>query len=315
MLALRLTFLLAAVGLSVYAVTTRWEDVVADLRQIGVLRVLLCAPAMLGGLFCGMRAWRAVLGGLGSPLRRRDAARIYFLGQLGKYLPGAVWPVLAQMELGRDHDVPRRRSAGALLIAVVTSLATGLAVAGLTVPFVAGDRHPALWWLLAPLPLLVALLSPRVLLACLRRLPLLDLRSALPAVMPARAMVAAVAWTMLGWACYGAHVAVLAAAFPSGGIGPLAVASLGGYPLAWAAGMIAFLLPAGAGARDVTVVLTLSAVVPINSAIAVAVVSRAVSTGCDLALAAGAAVGAGSAVRSRVATARARRAALAIDEG
>jgi hypothetical protein len=128
-------------------------------------------------------------------------------------------------------------------------------------------------------------------------------------------MVAAVAWTMLGWACYGAHVAVLAAAFPSGGIGPLAVASLGGYPLAWAAGMIAFLLPAGAGARDVTVVLTLSAVVPINSAIAVAVVSRAVSTGCDLALAAGAAVGAGSAVRSRVATARARRAALAIDEG
>jgi hypothetical protein len=313
--ALRLAFLLAAVGLSGYAVATRWEEVVADLGQIGPLRSLLSVPPMLGGLYCGMRAWRAVLAGLGSALRPRDAARIYFLGQLGKYLPGAVWPALAQMELGRDYDVPRRRSVGALVIAVVTSITTGLIVAAVTVPFVAGHRYPASWWLLAPVPLLAVLMSPRILLACLRRLPLLDLRSALPAVMPAPAMVGAVAWTMLGWMCYGAHVAVLAAAFPSAGTGPLVIASLGGYPLAWAAGMVAILLPAGAGARDVALVLTLSVVVPTNSAIAVAVVSRAVSTGCDLFLAGGAAVGAGPAVRRRVAAARGHRAAIAVDGG
>jgi hypothetical protein len=36
-------------------------------------------------------------------------ARILFLGQLGKYLPGSVWPVLAQMELGKTYRVPRHR--------------------------------------------------------------------------------------------------------------------------------------------------------------------------------------------------------------
>ena len=273
MRALRLGFLLVAVGLSVWAVAARWDEVVLDLEKIGWLRVLVCVPATAAGLVCGMLAWRSVLGGLGSPLPRRDAARIYFIGQLGKYVPGSVWPVLAQMELGRDHDVPRRRSAGALLVAVVVSLTTGLIVAALTVPFVSGDRHPALWWLLAAVPLLVVPLVPRVLMALLRRVPVLDLG--------------------------GLHLFVLVGAFPSGGVGPLLIASIGGYPLAWAAGMIAFVLPAGAGARDVTVVLALSAVVPTSAAIAAAVVSRAVTTVCDLALAAVAAVGARNRLRAR----------------
>jgi hypothetical protein len=296
---LRFGFLLAAVGLSVWAVAGRWGEVSVDLRQIGWPRLLLCAPAMVGGLLCGMLSWRAVLCGLGSPLGSKDGGGIYFVGQLGKYLPGAVWPVLAQMELGRDHQIPRRRSAGALIIAVVVSLATGLIIAGLIVPFVAGDEHPALWWLMAPVPLLVVLLLPKVLPAVLRRLPLVDLGAALPPALPAGSMAAAVGWSMLGWFCYGVHIALLAGAFPSGGTGSLLVASLGGYPLAWAAGMIAFMLPAGAGARDVTLVLALAAVVTTNSAIAVAVVSRAVTTACDLALAAVAAIGARNAVRRR----------------
>ncbi|HST63579.1 MAG TPA: lysylphosphatidylglycerol synthase transmembrane domain-containing protein [Mycobacteriales bacterium] len=295
---LRLAFLLVAVGLSVYAVATRWDQVVLDVERIGWVRLAVCVPAMLGGLVCGMLSWRAVLAGLGSPLGRTDAARIYFVGQLGKYVPGSVWPVLAQMELGRDHDIPRRRSAGALIVAVVLSLTTGLILAGLTVPFVTGHRHPALWWLLALVPLLTPLLASRVLLGALRRLPVLDLGPALPAVLPDRRMAAAVGWSTLGWLSYGLHVAVLAGAFPSGGATPLVVASIGGYPLAWAAGMIAFMLPAGAGARDVTIVLALSAVVPTNSAIAAAVVSRAVTTACDLGLAATAAAGARAAIRA-----------------
>ena len=34
------------------------------------------------------------------------AARLFFVTQLGKYLPGAVWPVLAQMRIGREHGDP-----------------------------------------------------------------------------------------------------------------------------------------------------------------------------------------------------------------
>lgn len=295
--AARLAFLAATVGLSGYAVAMRWDEVSRHLREIGAGRAVLSVPLMFGGLYCGMRAWRSVLRGLGSDLPTPDAGRIYFVGQLGKYLPGSVWPIVAQMELGRDHGIPRRRSAAALVVALVTSLVTALIVAAGTMPFVGGQRYAVLWWLLVPVPFLAVLLHPGVLLACLRRLPVLKLGPALPAVMPTGAMATAVGWTALGWLSYGLHVAVLAAAFPAHGSGALLVAAVGGYPLAWSAGLVAFVLPAGAGARDLALVLALSAVVPTNPAIAVAVVSRAVTTGCDLALAAAAAANVGPGVR------------------
>jgi glycosyltransferase 2 family protein len=297
----RLIFFGVAIGLSVYAIATRWDEVSTHLGQIGWERALACVPLMLGGLFCGMRAWRAVIGGLGSELPVREASRIYFVGQLGKYVPGSVWPVIAQMELGHDHEVPRRRSAGALVVAIVVSLSTGVIITAITVPFVDGSRYPALWWLLVPVPFLLALLDPRVLWGCLRRLPLLRLHTNLPAPPPNRAMAKAVAWSTLGWLSYGAHVAVLAAAFHLHSVAILLVASVGGYALAWATGLIAFVLPAGAGARDVTLVLALAAVLPTNPAIAVAVVSRAVTTVCDLALAGVAAIGVAPRLRERAA--------------
>ena len=282
---LRLVFLVAAVGLSVYAVAARWHEVSQYLHQIGWGRVALCLPLLLAGLFCGMRAWRSILSGLGSQLPVRPSARIYFVGQLGKYIPGSIWPLLAQMELGRDHDIPRRRSAAALVIAIMVSLATGLIVTVLTIPFIDGDRYPTLWWLLVPIPILVALLSPRVLWGCLGRIPVLKMKSSLPPVLPNRSMAAAVMWATLGWLSYGLHVAVLVGAFRGHGADRVAVASIGGYALAWTAGLVAFVLPAGAGARDVTLVLALSGVVATNPAIAVAVVSRAVTTVCDVGLA------------------------------
>jgi hypothetical protein len=254
---LRLAFLVVAVGFPGYAAASRWHEVSGHLHEIGLARGVLCAPPMLAGLFCGMRAWRAILGGLGSDLPVRPAAQVYFVGQLGKYVPGAVWAVLAQMEFARDHDVPRRRSAAAFVIAVVVSLATGLIVAAATVPFVDAGRHPAVWWLLVPVPVLAAMLVPRVLWSCLRRLPVTRLNATLPPVLPGRAMAVAAMWASLGWLSYGAHVAILAAGFKGHGVGTLLAACAGGYALAWAAGLIAFVLPAGAGAGDVARVLGL----------------------------------------------------------
>ncbi len=51
-----------------------------------------------------------LLNDLGSPLPPAGSLRVFFLGQLGKYVPGSVWPAVAQMELGRDygcHSVSR----------------------------------------------------------------------------------------------------------------------------------------------------------------------------------------------------------------
>ncbi len=279
---LRIGMMAAALALLLLAVVGNWARFSDDLSKVGLVRTLLSVPLLIGGLAAGMLAWRQILGGLGSRLNLPTASKIYFLGQLGKYLPGSVWPVLAQMELGRDHGVARRRSLVAVVAATVLSLTTALTLAGLTVAVLPDHYRARLWWLMLPVPFLATLLHPRVLWAALRRVPRLRLLDGQPEPPPMSAMLKATGWSLAGWACYGLHIAVLALAFHPRNLATLFVVCIGGYALAWCAGLVVFLLPAGAGARDLALVVALSTVLPTGPALAVAVISRMVTTACDL---------------------------------
>ncbi|HEX3589173.1 MAG TPA: hypothetical protein VHV74_06035, partial [Pseudonocardiaceae bacterium] len=98
--AVRYGFVVVAVGLGVYAVVRQWPDVRTSLVQIGVLPAIGALVAAVAGLGFAVQVWRVLLAALGTPLPLRASAKVVFVGQLGKYLPGSVWPVLAQMELG-----------------------------------------------------------------------------------------------------------------------------------------------------------------------------------------------------------------------
>src|ERR1039457_5073381 len=93
-------FAAVAVAIGGYAVARQWDDVRAALASIGVLAVVAAMASVAVAMLAAMQVWRVLLAAHGSPLPARTAARIMFVGQLGKYLPGSVWPVLAQMELG-----------------------------------------------------------------------------------------------------------------------------------------------------------------------------------------------------------------------
>ena len=62
--------------------------------------------AALGMASIGL-AWRHVLRTLGVGAARGRVVSWYFLGEIGKYLPGGVWPVLGRGELARAGGVPR----------------------------------------------------------------------------------------------------------------------------------------------------------------------------------------------------------------
>jgi len=272
-------FVAVTVGLGGYAVAREWPGVRTSLASIGVgtaAEALLC---VLAAMVLTMQVWRVLLAGLGSPLPARGASRIMFIGQLGKYLPGSVWPVLAQMELGSAYRVPRHRSATASVLAMVVSLLTGLLMALATLPFVAGA--PAYLWAFAITPVLLACLHPRVLNAVVGRLLRLARRPPLEQPLTGRAMAAALAWSWASWVFYGLQVWLLATRLgaPPGRTVLLAV---GGFAFAWCVGFLVVLAPAGAGVRDVLLIATLSPVLGTGPATAVALMSRALMTAGDL---------------------------------
>ena len=105
---LRAALLVLAAGLAVYGLASQWTQVQAALAKLDGWDVAGATVSAIAGLGAMMLAWRALLADLGSRLPLPAEIRVMFVGQLGKYVPGAVWAVAAQVELARDYAVPRR---------------------------------------------------------------------------------------------------------------------------------------------------------------------------------------------------------------
>ena len=278
---LRAGLLAFAVGLAVYGLASQWTQVHAALAKLDGYDVAGAALSVIAGLGGMLMAWRALLADLGSPLPLPAAIRVMFVGQLGKYVPGAVWALAAQVELARDYDVPRRRSATASLVGMATTLVVGLIAAGVMLPLTSGHAAMHYWWVLAITPLAAVCLHPTIIefglnlvLRVLRRAPLEESVSG-------TGMARALGWTTAGWLCFGAHAWFLISVFA--GKSPHVFAlSLGAYALAWAVGFLIVFFPGGIGPREIALVAVLAPVMSSASALVVALASRVVMTIGDL---------------------------------
>ena len=277
----------AVIGVATHQVVREWDEVSATLRHLAWPHLVLALGTVAAGVLLGPLVWRAALAAMGTGVGVRDAARIYLVGQLGKYVPGSVVAFVLQMELARAAGISRARGLVASLltagIAVVTSLIAGL----LAVPALAGSQ-PALLWLFGLLPVGLALLHPAALTPVVDKL-LRSLRQGpLPQRLTGGAIARASGLNLLVYLLYGVHlfalVDTLQDPWPMNRALAL-VLCVGAMGVAMTAGVVAFVLPSGIGAREVVIVGALAAVLPYGQALALAVVSRVLFTVVELACA------------------------------
>jgi glycosyltransferase 2 family protein len=260
----RCGFVALAVAFGGYWVAGHWASVASALGRLGFLAVAAALLSVLAALAATMEQWRLLLAGI---------------GQLGKYLPGSVWPVLAQMELGTAYQVPRHRSAAASVLTMLLSLLAGLLVALVTLPFVPGSRSYR--WVFLAAPVLLVCLQPKVLNPVLDRLLRLARRPALDQPLGGRAIAGALAWALASWALFGLQIWLLATRL---GLpyGKGALLALGGFAFAWCVGFVIVFVPVGAGVRDVLLAAMLGPLIGAGAATATALVSRVAMTAGDL---------------------------------
>jgi len=272
-------------GFAALQVVREWDEVSTTLRALPWLHLLLALLATSAGVLLSPLVWRAALAAMGARVGVPDAAKIYLVGQLGKYVPGSVVAFVLQMELARSAGISRARGLTASLltagVAVVTSLVAGL----LAVPALAGSR-PVLLWLFALLPVGLALLHPTALTFVVDRLLALLRQPPLPRRLAGGAIARAGGLSLLIYLCYGVHLFVLVdtlrTAEPTSRALVL-VLCVGTMGVAMTAGLVAFVLPSGIGARELVIVGALAAVLPYGQALALAVVSRVLFTVVELA--------------------------------
>jgi len=239
----------------------------------------------LVGVAASFPVWRAVLGGLGVPWPWPAGARLFFTTQLGKYIPGSVWPVLLQMEAGRARGASRQAMVAGNLMTNLLNCCIGLLVGCALLPAYDSSALAHYGWALLALPVLIAVLHPRVIPGALDRVAGWMSRSPLGARVPIEAELQAAAWSLLSWVALGLQLTVLCAALGHGGVTAFLLCT-GGMALAFAVGLLFIPAPAGAGVREVVLALVLSSSLTYPQALTVAVASRVTLIGCDLALAA-----------------------------
>jgi uncharacterized membrane protein YbhN (UPF0104 family) len=190
--------------------------------------------------------WVAVLERLGHPCPRARVVRWYFAGEIGKYVPGGVWPVVGRAELARRGGLPRAAAYTSVGLSLGLLYLAAAVLACLLLPFGLDAGGPVLLvLLLAPVGLVC--LHPAVTRraeALAGRLLQRPVDVDVPAFGTAVGLVARYlpAWLLIG----GATCAVARALDPDAPLARVLFATT----VSWLAGFLAVPVPGGVGVRE-----------------------------------------------------------------
>lgn len=217
--------------------------------------------AILIALGCSAFGWAALFE---RPDLRASLVYWFFVSQLGKYIPGGIWQFVGQVGFATDAGVPLARTSAALPVHIVVQVAAGGSIGALA--GVLAPSASAAWRLIALAAVAtVVFLDRRLLLLATRLVARLGMAGATSADLPSQSAVfRSYFWTIGTLLASGAAFALMLSSVDAGS--PPA-ASVVTFALAWLAGFLAVIVPAGLGVRE----LVLMALLPASAAAIVAV--------------------------------------------
>lgn len=203
-------------------------------------------PVALAGMTLVGIPWRRSMALLGAVPRLADTLVWYFLGQLGKYVPGTLWPVVGRAELARRGGVARPTAYGSVVLTLGATYLAAILVVIAFLPF-AGDGVGGQAWVLVLLPMGLAALHPSF-LGWGKRLVERVAKRHIDVVIPAwRDSVSLVLWHAPAWFVIGTATWLVARAFdPSAQWAELMVPGV----LSWIIGFVVVPAPGGIGVRE-----------------------------------------------------------------
>ncbi|MFN2326502.1 MAG: lysylphosphatidylglycerol synthase domain-containing protein, partial [Gemmatimonadales bacterium] len=96
--------------------------------------VALSVGLVLATFALQVESWRTILAGWGQHLTRLGAARIWFLANLGRYIPGKVWSVAGMIVLAARQGVATWAATASAVVLQVIGLGAALALVAATLP-------------------------------------------------------------------------------------------------------------------------------------------------------------------------------------
>jgi len=281
---IKIAFMVAVVVAGAFYIAGKWDEVSDAVRSMNPVWLVLAFLSVVAALLLSMLSWIVVWPAFGIRLPLLRGGRVFFVSQLGKYLPGSVWPIAAQAQMAGEVGLAKSSSIVLSLIAMLVSIGTGLGVGAVLVPLIDVHLLADYWWLPIVGVAFLLCLTPPVMR--------LGVRLAL------RVLRRPDAPFSYGWRVAGASSGLQAANWLFAGIqlwlvliglgtDPLRslVPAIAAMSLAFALGVLLIPFPAGLGVREFVLTAVLASVTGPGVAVTAAVLSRLLYAVADFALA------------------------------
>ncbi len=238
----------------------------------------------LGYLFSSLAAlvlgliWQRLIARMGWRLGLGLALRIWFSSMFTRYAPGKVWHVVGRVYLSRQEGVSGTDAFLSMALEqALAFLATIIVFLFSLIFWVEGRSVAESWPLILLIPLLLALVHPRVFAPLLNFGLRLLRRSEVELTLRYGELIVFLIYYLASPILNG-----LALYFVLRSLYPLAVERLpmvvGAASLAWLVGYLSFLVPAGLGVREGVLVVLLSSCAPLPVATVASLLSRILVT-------------------------------------
>jgi uncharacterized membrane protein YbhN (UPF0104 family) len=215
-----------------------------------------------------IESWRRILAGWAQSLPFARAARIWFLANLGRYVPGKVWSVAGMVVMAREEGVQPWAAAASAVAVQALGLGTAAALVAATIPGATSGLRLA-----AAAVVAVATIGGLVWQGAITRLARLAGAANEWRALPVPTVLVSAILTALSWVAYGGVFWLLALGLGLPGRLPVETA-IGVFALGYVLGLLALFVPGGVGVREVVYVGLLTPFLGSGGAIALSLASR-----------------------------------------
>jgi len=274
-IAAQLVFAAAIVWYAFRALSGQWDEAAARLASldVGWALVAIATIIVLLTYVLLIDTWRRTLAAWSAALPFGAAARIWFVSNLGKYIPGKIWSIAAMGVMARENAVSPVAAAGSSILIQLVTIASGIGVV-----LVTGARaieQPVLAVVVASVVLASIAATPVILPAVVRWAAGMVGREVVVPPLPARIVWEAFFRATLSWVAYGIAFQLFVRAVLGEAAGAV-TSYIAVYAASYIIGFLALFAPGGAVVRESAMVagmLRLGLAVEAD-ALAVAIASR-----------------------------------------
>jgi len=267
----------AGVAFVVKTLVSKWSDVSNAFSQVNAVNLVFSLLLGLAAMTSIGWIWVTMIVARSHNVRHRNAMSWYFTGQLGKYVPGGIWPIVGRAELAVRNGIPRLDAYASTGLSLVTTYAAAVVAIGIGAATTTGHRTIAIL-IFGGLVLAYAAFSLPSLRTVIIRIASRISSSASSLTDPKRlarlTLMHVPAWLLMSLStsvtatAFGAHISVTDMLFVT--------------TTSWLAGFVVVGVPGGIGVREAVFTSLAGGIIGTPMAVSLALMSRVVFIAVDL---------------------------------